>query len=691
MAKIRVPVNHRDIAAAWTTTDTTTTNNNNTDYNINNNNNDTITSNIGNATLTAAGMTMDTYPALTERPAVGAGHNDVANPFAPSVGGAYAAADPATAGAFAAPAPVGTGGGDYQTEAGAGTNGAFFEGNGVPPRSTLSNNPGMQDTMDMVERLHAAGRGGQETHCQPVQQHASPPVVPAAPAAPGFLDRSNDFSGRPGFATVGDSFPAHPQYPMAATPPAAHPAGTPNVARDIGYANIGHAGHFPAFDGGGAVGAPGYADLGGVAAAGTVGVGGSIGGLGAGAPSGFSHGRLGSMNALPGPAEAGNSDAFAMGYPTYGPSITADAGTGNVAGSIPTMSGHPNMTAASGLGTSAAPATREGTYLAGGGAFPGAGVNVGAAGYGFIPSSAAFPQDPAPSDAAPAAPASVYYPSSTRPPAANRPDIATKSTTPLVPPDGFATPDQPALATVVEENYGQTTPGMTLQQAAEQPSQHNGYISPAGENGIATEAVGWGEAGGAGKGYENDHGDTRGASSPPRWTDDNNGDDYGDDVTDGAGGGARDAAVVVAQPDPHVEAVLKAAKCERILPLLVARQVDLRKLALMEEDDFKALEDENDASTRVARGPQVKIKYHCKRKMKELGVEIESEKEEAVDDKDGGDSEGKCHVCWEKEIQIIFCPCGHEACCVDCGKALEGGPCPICRALVEKAARAFKG
>ncbi|CAN0487805.1 unnamed protein product, partial [Hapterophycus canaliculatus] len=37
--------------------------------------------------------------------------------------------------------------------------------------------------------------------------------------------------------------------------------------------------------------------------------------------------------------------------------------------------------------------------------------------------------------------------------------------------------------------------------------------------------------------------------------------------------------------------------------------------------------------------------------------------------------------------QIIFCPCGHEACCVKCGKALEKGPCPICRTPVESADR----
>ncbi|CAN0516891.1 unnamed protein product, partial [Ectocarpus sp. 12 AP-2014] len=310
MTKTRAPINHRNTtAAAWTTTDTTITNNNNAD-----NNNNNITNTCGHDTMTAADMTMDTYPAPTERPSVGAANNDVANPSAPSVGGACAATDPATAGASAAPAPAGTGGGDYEAVAAAGKHGTFFEGNDVPPRSTLSNNPGMQDTMDMVERLHAAGRGGQETHWQPHRQHAAPPVEAAAPATPGVVDRSNGFStpGRPGFATVGDSFPAHPQYPMATAPPAAHPADIPNVGNGVGHANTAHAGYFPAFDGGGAIGAPGFSDLGGVAAPGTVGVGGSIDGIGAGAPPGFSRGRLGSINALPVPTEAGHSDASAM-------------------------------------------------------------------------------------------------------------------------------------------------------------------------------------------------------------------------------------------------------------------------------------------------------------------------------------------------------------------------------------------
>ncbi|CAM9610968.1 unnamed protein product, partial [Hapterophycus canaliculatus] len=76
----------------------------------------------------------------------------------------------------------------------------------------------------------------------------------------------------------------------------------------------------------------------------------------------------------------------------------------------------------------------------------------------------------------------------------------------------------------------------------------------------------------------------------------------------------------VQQDRPHLEAVLKAAKCERLLPLLYVRQIDLRKLALMDDNDFKALENKDDPNTKVARGPQLKIRHHCKKMMEELGM-----------------------------------------------------------------------
>ncbi|CAM9821237.1 unnamed protein product [Scytosiphon promiscuus] len=187
-------------------------------------------------------------------------------------------------------------------------------------------------------------------------------------------------------------------------------------------------------------------------------------------------------------------------------------------------------------------------------------------------------------------------------------------------------------------------------------------------------------------------------------------DDSGSDSEPDAEGGTTLAEAVrrqqqqlleqVQEDRPHLEAVLKAAKCERLLPLLLERQIGLRKLAKMDEEDFKALEDEADPNTRVARGPQLKIRHHSKKMMEQLNMDAETEERDSEigesngdkdQEKDEGDSEGKCFICWEEEIEIIFVPCGHAACCIKCGTKLASGPCPICRGTVESAIRYFKG
>lgn len=66
--------------------------------------------------------------------------------------------------------------------------------------------------------------------------------------------------------------------------------------------------------------------------------------------------------------------------------------------------------------------------------------------------------------------------------------------------------------------------------------------------------------------------------------------DGGDGTASWAGARAGVGAITTVQdPDPHVEAVLRAAKCERLLPLFVARRIDLPKLFNMDDDDFKML------------------------------------------------------------------------------------------------------
>ena len=47
----------------------------------------------------------------------------------------------------------------------------------------------------------------------------------------------------------------------------------------------------------------------------------------------------------------------------------------------------------------------------------------------------------------------------------------------------------------------------------------------------------------------------------------------------------------------------------------------------------------------------------------------------------------ECKVCLNKEVALLFNPCGHLCTCLDCGTGLN--VCPICRADVHSRARAF--
>lgn len=72
---------------------------------------------------------------------------------------------------------------------------------------------------------------------------------------------------------------------------------------------------------------------------------------------------------------------------------------------------------------------------------------------------------------------------------------------------------------------------------------------------------------------------------------------------------------------------------------------------------LSAWQDEKDQrDTRVARGPQLKILHHCKKKLEELGIETNSEndKQSSVPKNNKGDMDGKCTVCWVKEIQVPY-------------------------------------
>ncbi|KAI8515095.1 Iap2p [Branchiostoma belcheri] len=46
-----------------------------------------------------------------------------------------------------------------------------------------------------------------------------------------------------------------------------------------------------------------------------------------------------------------------------------------------------------------------------------------------------------------------------------------------------------------------------------------------------------------------------------------------------------------------------------------------------------------------------------------------------------------CKVCMDREVELVFLPCGHYACCVPCGEGMV--ECPMCRACVESKVKVY--
>lgn len=47
----------------------------------------------------------------------------------------------------------------------------------------------------------------------------------------------------------------------------------------------------------------------------------------------------------------------------------------------------------------------------------------------------------------------------------------------------------------------------------------------------------------------------------------------------------------------------------------------------------------------------------------------------------------KCKICFDKDIGIVFIPCGHQMACASCASCLHS--CPICRKSIVNCIRTF--
>jgi baculoviral IAP repeat-containing protein 7/8 len=79
--------------------------------------------------------------------------------------------------------------------------------------------------------------------------------------------------------------------------------------------------------------------------------------------------------------------------------------------------------------------------------------------------------------------------------------------------------------------------------------------------------------------------------------------------------------------------------------------------------------------------------------MKDLehGENLESKNQVTVKSDTGSESntvhDNLCKICLERELRLVFLPCGHFCACLTCG--LQVNACPICRGQVKSVVKVF--
>lgn len=63
----------------------------------------------------------------------------------------------------------------------------------------------------------------------------------------------------------------------------------------------------------------------------------------------------------------------------------------------------------------------------------------------------------------------------------------------------------------------------------------------------------------------------------------------------------------------------------------------------------------------------------CKTNNNNVAVDIASHHSESL-----LSIEDACHICFERQMDCVFTPCGHQLCCSDCAEQMNA--CPICKA-----------
>ena len=103
----------------------------------------------------------------------------------------------------------------------------------------------------------------------------------------------------------------------------------------------------------------------------------------------------------------------------------------------------------------------------------------------------------------------------------------------------------------------------------------------------------------------------------------------------------------------------------------------------------KGQTENNQSLTKKFERPEILDKTVKSDVQKEIITKREKEAKESKEKIRALEKEKECKICMDKEVEVIFIPCGHIVCCAQCGENFNC--CPVCKQEIVYKNRIFTG
>ncbi|KAH9510063.1 Baculoviral IAP repeat-containing protein 7-A [Bulinus truncatus] len=142
------------------------------------------------------------------------------------------------------------------------------------------------------------------------------------------------------------------------------------------------------------------------------------------------------------------------------------------------------------------------------------------------------------------------------------------------------------------------------------------------------------------------------------------------------------------QLDVKDDSLKKDPAVKSVVELGIPQNIALEMAKIIKGEDSVLSSDKLLLRIKEERPEQVQIPEHLVQQIESLGSDRDSEKINSLKENNNIlRQQTVCKICMDKEVEIVFLPCGHLVSCAECASAMKD--CPVCRKHVKGTVRAF--